>query len=115
MKRAQDRPVILCPLEAVGARSCGEDTGKWDEAGIGCHQRFARRQHPFFEHANQGGLPDSARTDHHILESFKFAFTLNWAFHTRNIRYTEPAKSSKRLDVSMIRLSVRERKCTTKP
>src|SRR2546429_9355654 len=31
----QDRSVILSPVETVGARSCGKDTGKGDETGIG--------------------------------------------------------------------------------
>jgi len=49
MEGTQDRPLILRPLEAVAARSCGEDTGKRDEAGIRRHQCAAFGQQSFFE------------------------------------------------------------------
>src|SRR6266566_5650450 len=49
MEGAQDCPVILRPLEAVGSWSCSEDAGKRDEAGIGHHQCAAFGQQSFFE------------------------------------------------------------------
>ncbi len=64
MQGTQDRPVILHPIETVCARSCGKDTGKGDETGIGSHQCFALSKQTFFKHADQCRLPDSAWADH---------------------------------------------------
>ena len=49
MEGTQDCPVILRPLKAIGARSCGEDTSKRDEAGIRRHECAAFGQQSFFE------------------------------------------------------------------
>src|SRR5260370_3547148 len=67
MQGAQDRAVILCPLETIGACSCGKDTGKGDETGGSLHVRFRESQQAFFEQTDQRGFADSAWTyqQHH--------------------------------------------------
>src|SRR5947207_7673275 len=59
----QNRTVILCPLEPVGACSSSKNTGKWDEAGIRHHQFFRLEQELFFEQTDECVLTVSAMID----------------------------------------------------
>src|SRR5260370_11713472 len=57
MESAQDRTVILSPLETACIGPCREATGKGNETGIGYHQSAAFGYKALFEQTNGRGFP----------------------------------------------------------